>query len=336
MDEKIILAIESSCDETAVAIINEKKELLANIVASQIVQHNDKGGVVPELASRLHLENIDRVYQEALKEANLTIDDIDAIAVVNGPGLMGSLHVGVMFAKSLAYLNDKPLLPINHLRAHVYSNFLNKEIKYPLLSLIVSGGHTELVLVKDAHTFELLGETLDDAVGECYDKVARVLNIGYPGGPIIDELARQGQDLYDFPLPLDDNTYNFSYSGLKSAVINKVNQLTMKQASFRNEDIAASFQKKAIDILIKKTKKALAEYPVHQLSVAGGVSANAYLRSQVAQLAQPNLEVLIPDLAYTGDNAAMAAVYALHFDPKSCPQASDIQINPNMSIEEDC
>lgn len=335
MEKKIILAIETSCDETAVAIINEKKELLANIISSQIVQHNDNGGVVPELASRLHLENIDYVYNEALKEANLTIDDIDAIAVVNGPGLMGSLHVGVMFAKGLAFLNNKPLLPINHLRAHVFSPFLHHEFQYPLLSLIVSGGHTELVLVKDPHTFQLLGETLDDAVGECYDKVARVLNIGYPGGPLLDELATKGQDIYDFPLPLDDGSYNFSYSGLKSAVINKVNQLKMKNESFHNEDIAASFQKKAIDILVKKTTKALETYPVKQLVVAGGVSANSYLREQILKLkAGRDLEVLLPDLAFTGDNAAMAAAYALMIEPdqKDC----QVQINPNMSIEEDC
>lgn len=335
MKKQTILAIETSCDETAVAIINEKKELLANVVSSQIAQHQNNGGVVPELASRLHLENIDHVYNEALREAKLTIDDIDAIAVVNGPGLMGSLHVGVMFAKGLAFLNNKPLLPINHLRAHVFSPFLDHEFQYPLLSLIVSGGHTELVLVKDPHTFQLLGETLDDAVGECYDKVARVLNIGYPGGPLLDKLATKGKDIYDFPLPLDDGSYNFSYSGLKSAVINKVNQLKMKNESFREEDLAASFQNKAIDILVKKTAKALDNYPVKQLVVAGGVSANSYLRTQILKLQKGrDLEVLLPDLAFTGDNAAMAAAYALtlDYDQKKC----QVQIKPNMSIEEDC
>jgi len=333
--DRIILAIESSCDETAMSIIKGNKDILANVVSSQVKDHASFGGVIPELASRLHYQNIDIVFEETMAKANLTIKDIDGIAIVNGPGLIGALHVGVVFAKALASINNLPILPVNHIAGHIYANNLMVDLKFPLLALIVSGGHTELVYMNEHLVFNKIGETQDDAVGESYDKVSRVLGLGYPGGPIIDNLAKNGQDIYDFPTPLDDDSYNFSYSGLKSAIINKVNTLKMKDETFNNEDISCSFQKRAIDILVKKSLKAALEYDVKQFIIGGGVAANSYLRGEISRLFSeklPDVEVVLPPLWATTDNAAMIASLASFYKEDDFSKDYSFSVNPNMDL----
>lgn len=315
MKERIILAIETSCDETAIAILQGHNKVLANVISSQIAQHKDSGGVVPELASRLHLDNIDVVFEQALRDAKITIEDIDLIAVVNGPGLVGALHVGLIFAKSLSYINNIPLIDIHHIAAHIYASSLVDEFSFPLLALVVSGGHTQLVLMKDHLDFEIIGQTRDDAIGETYDKVARILNLEYPGGPLIDKLAKTGKNIYDFPRPLIDDSYDFSYSGLKSAVINKVNQLNMKKEEFNIEDIATSFQESAIYPLITKTLKAIKEYDIKHVVLAGGVSANSYLRQQIIDnLQELDVKLTLPELITCTDNALMVAACASYYE----------------------
>ena len=334
MMNKTILAIETSCDETAIAIIRNN-EILANVVSSQIKDHQYNGGVVPELASRLHLANIDVVFCEALSKANLTIKDIDGIAIVNGPGLIGALHVGVVFAKGLSYVNDIPLLPVHHLAGHIYANNLIDELEFPLLALVVSGGHTELVLMKEHLSFEVLGQTRDDAIGECYDKVARILDLGYPGGPIIDNLAKQGKNIYNFPIPLLDDSYNFSYSGLKSAVINKVNQLKMKKEIYENADIATSFQYSAIEPLIIKSLKAIKEYNIKHFVLAGGVAANSYLRQKVSEMVEINqlaIKYTLPPLWCCTDNAAMIAALATFYQEADFQLSYDFSVEPNKKL----
>lgn len=334
-NERVILAIETSCDETAIAIIKGQKELLANIVSSQIKQHQDNGGVVPELASRLHYENVDHVFNQALQEAKITLKDIDGIAVVNGPGLIGALHVGTIFAKSIAYLNNIPILSVHHIAGHIYANNLISDLKFPLLALVVSGGHTELVYMPNHLDFKVLGQTQDDAIGESYDKIARILDLGYPGGPIIDKLAKEGQNIYDFPIPKNDNTYDFSYSGLKSAVINKVNTLKMKKEEFNNADIARSFQESAVAPLITKSIKAAKEYNVKQFLIAGGVSANSYLRQEIENnftKELPNVELLLPPLWATTDNAAMIASLASFYQDSYFNNEYDFAVNPNRKL----
>ncbi|MDF9867186.1 N6-L-threonylcarbamoyladenine synthase [Bacilli bacterium PM5-3] len=332
--KEVILAIETSCDETAISIIKDN-EIVANVVSSQIKDHQFNGGVVPELASRLHLKNIDIVFCEALNKANLTIDDIDYISVVNGPGLIGALHVGVVFAKSLSFINNIPLLFVHHIAGHIYANNLIDELKFPLLALVVSGGHTELVLMKEHLSFEVLGQTLDDAIGECYDKVARILGLGYPGGPIIDKLAKEGKDIYDFPIPLDDKSYNFSYSGLKSAVINKVNQLKMKNENFNVEDIASSFQTSAIQPLLNKSLNAIKEYNVKHFVLAGGVAANSYLRDEVQDMVNTNkldIKLTLPPLWCCTDNAAMIASLSSFYCSDDYKLEYNFGVEPNKKI----
>lgn len=335
MMEKIILAIETSCDETAIAIIKDNKTILSNIVSSQIKNHEHNGGVVPELASRLHLENIDVVFNESLKAANVTIDDISLIAVVNGPGLIGALHVGTVFAKSLSYINKIPILPIHHIAGHIYANNLVDELSFPLLALVVSGGHTELVLMKEHLSFEVLGQTLDDAIGECYDKVAKILSLGYPGGPIIDKLAQTGSNIFSFPIPLLDNTYNFSYSGLKSSVINKVNQLKMKKESYNVADIATSFQCSAIEPLIVKSLRAIKEYDIKHFVLAGGVAANSYLREEVQKMIDThadNVKLTLPPLWCCTDNAAMIACVAAYYNKSAYASCYNFSVDPNKKL----
>ena len=281
-----ILAIESSCDETSVSIIKDGHEEIATIVLTQIDIHKLFGGVVPEVASRHHIENITIVLEEALKKANMTMDEIDAIAVTYGPGLIGSLLIGVQAAKTLAYIHHKPLIPVHHIAGHIYANRLVEEMKFPLLALVVSGGHTELIYMKEDYSFQKIGGTLDDAVGEAYDKVARVIGLPYPGGPAVDQLAHQGKDTYDLPIPLDDDTYDFSFSGLKSAVINLVHNEQQRGHEIRKEDLACSFQNRVVEILTKKTMKALKEYQVNRLIVAGGVAANKGLREKLQEQCQ--------------------------------------------------
>ncbi len=308
MKDTYILGIESSCDETSISIVKNGVECLSNIVSSQIAIHQNYGGVVPEIASREHIKNITVVLEECFKQANLTMNDIDAIAIAYGPGLIGSLLVGLEAAKTLAYLYQKPLIPVHHIAGHIYANSFVKPLSFPLLALIVSGGHTELVLMRDHFSFEKLGSTLDDAVGECYDKVARVIGLPYPGGPLLDKMSLEGEATYSLPHPLDDSTYNFSFSGLKSAVINLNHQLKQKGEVVNKENLAASFQKVVVETLIKKTKKALLDTNCKHLIIAGGVSANQILRKSALELGKElNVEVSIPPLKYCTDNGAMVA-----------------------------
>lgn len=301
-----ILAIESSCDETSVAIIKNGCEEIATIVLSQMDTHANFGGVVPEIASRMHVENITMVIEECLNKANMKMNDIDAIAVTYAPGLIGSLLIGVMAAKTLAYIFNKPLVPVHHIAGHIYANNLVKKMEFPLIALVVSGGHTELVYMKDHYSFKVIGSTLDDAVGEAYDKVARVIGLPYPGGPNIDKLAREGEDTYNLPTPLDDSSFNFSFSGLKSAVINLVHNETQRGNEIRKADLALSFENRVIDVLSKKTMRALNEYNVKNLVVAGGVSANRWLRDKLAELCEEDgINLIIPEMKYCTDNAAM-------------------------------
>ena len=310
-----ILAVETSCDETSIAIVENGTKVLALTTNTQISTHAKYGGVVPEVASRMHAENITIVLNETLEKADLQLEDIDAIAVTYGPGLLGSLLVGVNFAKTLAYIYNKPLIAVNHLIGHIYANNIENKLEFPLLTLIVSGGHTELLYMLEDYSFKLLGSTLDDAIGESYDKVAKVLGLPYPGGPNIEKLAKLGKNTYSLPLPVNDGTYNFSYSGLKSSVLNLVNKEKMLGREIIKEDLACSFQKVAVEEICLKVKQALEEYKVNQLVVAGGVSANNYLREELEKVCiNFNTKVTSPALTYCTDNAAMigAAAYYLY------------------------
>ena len=308
MKDVYILGIESSCDETSCSIVANGRKEIATVISSQIDIHKEYGGVVPEIASREHVKNITIVIEECLKKANMSMEDIDAIAITYGPGLIGSLLVGVEAAKTLAYLYNKPLVPVHHISGHIYANSLEKEMKFPLLALIVSGGHTELVIMEDHYKFRKIGGTLDDAIGECYDKVARVIGLEYPGGPKVDKLASIGKSTYNLPIPLNDDSYNFSFSGLKSAVINLNHKLEQRGEEINKEDLAASFQKVAISSIINKTKKAIENYNIKNLIVAGGVAANKGLRSEVYKLGEElNIDITIPNMKYCTDNAAMIA-----------------------------
>ena len=306
MKDIYILAIESSCDETSIAIVKNGVEVITNIVSSQINVHELFGGVVPEIASRMHIENITIVLDQALKTSGMSMDDIDAIAVTYGPGLIGSLLVGLQAAKTHSFIYNKPLVPVHHIAGHIYANNIGNAMNFPLISLVVSGGHTELVLMKENYSFEYIGGTLDDAVGECYDKVARVIGLAYPGGPKLDALAHTGIDSYNLPLPLDDDSYNFSFSGLKSSVINLKHNEEQRGNKINAANLAASFQNRVIKILTKKTMKALKKYNVDNLIIAGGVSANKGLRDEFKKLCdENNINLSIPDLKYCTDNAAM-------------------------------
>ncbi len=332
----LILGIESSCDETAMAVLKDGKELLSNIVSSQIDTHALYGGVVPEIASRLHVQNVSVVLEQALTQAGVTIDEIDAIAVTQGPGLVGSLHVGLQAAKTLAAAFHKPLIGVHHIAGHIYANALVKEITYPMLSLVVSGGHTELVYVKDAMQFEIIGTTFDDAVGEANDKVARVLNLPYPGGPQIDKLAALGKPNYKLPKPLDDKSYNFSFSGLKSAVINLVHNIKQRNEEIIPEDLCFAFQNAWIDVIINKTRNAAKEYGVKQISIAGGVAANKGLRTAMTEMVEKDLlgtDLILPPLWCCTDNAAMIAMagHVMHELGLSSPL--DLGVKPGFEME---
>lgn len=325
-----ILAIESSCDETSVSIIKDGKEEIATVVLSQMDTHANYGGVVPEIASRMHIENITLVIEEALKKANMTMDDIDAIAVTYGPGLIGSLLIGLMAAKTLAFTYNKPLIPVHHIAGHIYANNLVKRLEFPLIALVISGGHTDLIYMKEDYSFEKLGGTLDDAVGEAYDKVARVINVPYPGGPLVDKLAHQGQDTYNLPLPLDDDSYNFSFSGLKSAVINLVHNEKQRGNEIIPENMATSFQNRVVEILTKKTMKALKEYDVKNLIVAGGVAANKGLRERLTKECNENgINLTIPEIKYCTDNAAM--IGAAGYYAYKLGRRADLSLNAKAS-----
>jgi N6-L-threonylcarbamoyladenine synthase len=314
MKSKYILAIESSCDETSVSIIKDGKDEIATIILSQMDIHAAYGGVVPEIASRHHIENITIVIEECLNKANMKMTDIDAIGVTYGPGLIGSLLIGLQAAKTLSYLYDIPLVPVHHIAGHIYANNLVKPLEFPLIALVVSGGHTDLIYMKEDYSFEKIGGTKDDAVGEAYDKVARIIDVGYPGGPLVDKLAHEGSITYQLPTPMDDDTYDFSFSGLKSAVINLVHNEKQRGNEINKANLAASFQDRVVNILTKKTMRALKEYDVKNLVLAGGVAANKRLRDEITKLSlENNINLTIPPMKYCTDNAAMigaAAYYA--------------------------
>lgn len=326
MKDTYILAIESSCDETSMAIIKNGTEEIATVVLSQMDTHATYGGVVPEIASRMHVENITMVLEETLNKAKMDLSNISAIAVTYGPGLIGSLLIGLQAAKTLAMITKKPLIPVHHIAGHIYANNLVKRLEFPLIALVVSGGHTELVYMDEDYSFEKIGGTLDDAVGEAYDKVARVIGIPYPGGPNVDKLAHIGKDSYNLPLPLDDDTYNFSFSGLKSAVINVKHNIMQRGGNIIDEDLATSFQNRVVEILTKKTIKALKEFNVHRLIIAGGVAANKGLREKFEVLSKENnFELIVPEIKYCTDNAAMIGSAAYYAYKKG--RISDLKLN---------
>ncbi|MHC9536195.1 tRNA (adenosine(37)-N6)-threonylcarbamoyltransferase complex transferase subunit TsaD [Enterococcus faecalis] len=330
-----IMGIETSCDETAVAIIKNGREIAANIVASQIESHKRFGGVVPEIASRHHVEQITIVLEEALDKAGITYSDLSAIAVTEGPGLVGALLIGVNAAKAVAFAHDIPLVGVHHIAGHIYANRLVEEMDFPLLSLVVSGGHTELVYMKEHGHFEVIGETRDDAAGEAYDKVARTLNLPYPGGPHIDRLAHEGNSTIQLPRAwLEEGSYDFSFSGLKSAVINTVHNAEQRGETIVPEDLAASFQDSVIDVLVTKTERAVKEYQVKQLLLAGGVAANKGLRASLEKKFgnRADIKLIIPPLSLCTDNAAMIAAAGSVLFEKGQFAGLDLNANPSLDI----
>ena len=315
MKDVNILAIETSCDETSIAIVKNGIEVVALTILTQMDTHANFGGVVPEIASRMHCENITMVLEDTLNKANMKVSDVDAIAVTYAPGLLGSLLVGVEFAKVLSYVYDKPLIKVNHLIGHIYANKIGDNLKFPNLALVISGGHTELIKMTGDYEFELLGETQDDAIGEAFDKVARVIGLQYPGGPNIERLAKEGENSYKLPIPVNDETYNFSYSGLKSSVINLVNNERQRGNEIRKADLACSFQTVAVDELCRKLELGLKNTGIKNVIIAGGVSANKYLRGEIAKICEKyDAHLDLPEFIYCTDNAAMigAAAYPLY------------------------
>ena len=330
-----ILAIESSCDETAASVISDGV-LLSNIVSTQIDVHRKYGGVMPEIASRLHAENISIVIKEAMVEAKLNFVDLDAVAVTRGPGLIGALHVGLQAAKTISMLYNIPLIPVHHLAGHIYANEYVSEFKFPMLAVVVSGGNTELVLMKNHMNFEIIAETVDDAIGECYDKVARVLGLPYPGGIPIDKFAKEGKHTYDLPTPLKGvKTLNLSYSGLKTNVINLVHNLEQKGEKVNVPDMCKSFQDVAVGLVIDRTIKAVKQYQVNQVILAGGVSANSYLRSEMTkEMNKLNVDLHIPPMWCCTDNAAMIAKVASRLYDLKVFAPLNLGVDPNWKIDE--
>lgn len=336
--DTLILAIETSCDETAASVIKNGREVLSNIISSQIELHKLYGGVVPEIASRKHIENINFVIDAALEEAKVTLEDIDAIGVTYGPGLVGALLVGVAEAKAIAYALNKPLIGIHHIEGHISANYIeNKELKPPFITLIVSGGHTNLALVKDYGEYKIIGQTRDDAAGEAFDKVARAIGLGYPGGPKIDKLSSEGnKDAIRFPRAhIDGSPFDFSFSGVKSAVLNYINSAQMKEEEINNADIAASFQEAVIDDLVTKTMLAASEYNIKEIAIAGGVAANSALRERMKEeCAKYNYKFYYPSLIYCTDNAAMIGVAAYYEYIKGVKHGLTLNAVANLKLGE--
>ncbi|UUI04221.1 tRNA (adenosine(37)-N6)-threonylcarbamoyltransferase complex transferase subunit TsaD [Oceanobacillus jeddahense] len=333
--DTVILGIETSCDETAASIVKNGREILSNVVTSQIESHKRFGGVVPEIASRHHVEQITMVLEEAVHQAEVGWNEIDAIAVTEGPGLVGALLVGVNAAKALAFAKNKPLIGVHHIAGHIYANRLENEFEFPLLALIVSGGHTELVLMKDHYTYELIGETRDDAAGEAYDKVARMLKLPYPGGPEIDRLSKEGEATIEFPRAwLEEGSYDFSFSGLKSAVINTLHNAEQRGETLEPSEVAASFQQSVIEVLTEKTYRAAQEYHVKQVIVAGGVAANKGLRESLKdRFSNGHADLYIPPIHLCTDNAAMIAAAGTILYEKEKFVELDLNANPSLMLE---
>ncbi len=336
MKDIITLSIESSCDETAVAVLKNGREVLANVVSTQIELHKKFGGVVPEVASRKHIENIDAVYQEALDTAGIKAEDIDHIAVTYGPGLVGALLVGLSYAKALAFTLGVPLVGVNHMQGHINANYIqHKDLKPPFITLVVSGGHTHLVEVKDYQNYEILGRTRDDASGEAFDKISRAMGLGYPGGPIIDKLAKQGnKHAIEFPRAYLDDSYDFSFSGLKSAVLNYLNAQKMKKQEIVVEDVAASFQEAVVEVLSTKAVHAAEEKGYKTIALSGGVAANSALRDKITKMAgEKGIEIKFPSIELCTDNAAMIGCAGYHNFING--KIDDMSLNavPNLKID---
>lgn len=334
----LILAIESSCDETAAAVVKNGRSVLSNVISSQIDLHKLYGGVVPEIASRKHIEKINQVIEEALKEADATLDDLDAIAVTYGPGLVGALLVGVAEAKAISFAKDIPLVGVHHIEGHISANYIeNLDLEPPFLCLVVSGGHTHLVIVKDYGEFEILGRTRDDAAGEAFDKVARAIGLGYPGGPKIDKLSKQGNAYaMDFPkAKVADAPYDFSFSGVKSAVLNHLNKCKMMGESIVEADIAASFQRCVVEVLVDHAIVAAKDYHISKLAIAGGVASNQTLRSAMKQACENNgIQFYHPSPIFCTDNAAMIGVAGYYEYIKGTRHGWDLNAVPNLKLGE--
>jgi len=336
MDKKIILGIESSCDETAASVVIDGRTVVSNVIASQIETHTKFGGVVPEVASRMHIEAVDAIVKSALNEANMKLEDIDAIGVTYGPGLVGALLVGLQYAKGLSLGSGKPLIKVNHIQGHICANFIqHKDLKPPFVSLVVSGGHTFIVHVKDYNEFEVIGETRDDAVGEAYDKVARALGLGYPGGPKIDKIAKDGnEDAIKFPRAnFHEDTLDFSFSGVKSAVLNYLNKSKMKNIEVNRADVAASFQKAVVSVLVQNALLTCKRKNVTKIAIAGGVASNTYLRKKLTEEGEKEgIKILFPAPILCTDNAAMIASAAYFSYDKGLTEDLDINAVPNLKL----
>ena len=336
--EITILAIESSCDETAAAVVRNGRTVLSNIISSQIDLHKLYGGVVPEIASRKHIEKINQVIEEALCEADCSLDDIDAIGVTYGPGLVGALLVGVAEAKAIAYARNLPLIGVHHIEGHISANYIeNKELEPPFLCLVVSGGHTHLVCVEGYGKYRILGKTKDDAAGEAFDKVARAIDLGYPGGPKIDKLAKEGNpDAIDFPRAhVGDSVYDFSFSGVRSAVLNYINGCKMKQAEYNRADIAASFQKAVTDVLVDHAMAGVENYGLKKLAIAGGVASNSALRAAMRKACEErDIEFYYPSPILCTDNAAMIGAAAFYDYQNGIRSGWDLNAVPNLKLGE--
>lgn len=335
MKDITVLAIETSCDETSVAVVRNGREVLANTISTQIPLHEQYGGVVPEIASRMHVEKINLVIKEALKTADMTLDNIDVVGVTYGPGLVGALLVGVMAAKSIAFAKNKPLIGVHHIEGHIAANYIaHPELEPPFLCLVVSGGHTHLVHVKDYTTYEIIGRTRDDAAGEAYDKVARAIGLTYPGGPKIDKLAKEGnKDAIKFPRALQDGSYDFSFSGLKSAVLNYINGAKMKGEEINPADIAAAFQSSVTDVLVGKTIALAREKGISKIALAGGVAANRGLREAMSKACEEEGKALYyPDLVLCTDNGAMIGCAAYYEYLKGARAGMDLNAVPNLPL----
>ena len=333
MKDVYILAVESSCDETSVSIIKNGYEDIATIINTQIDVHTKYGGVVPEVASRLHLENITMVINECMEKANMKFEDIDAFACTYAPGLLGSLLVGVEATKALSYIYKKPFIAVNHMMGHIYANMIGNHLEYPLLSLIISGGHTDLILMKSEDSFEYIGQTLDDAIGDAYDKVARILNLPYPGGPNVEKYALQGNPTYKMPNILNDDSFNFSFSGIKSHINNLVHNERQRGNKVNEYDIASSFQTCVTSHLVDKTKKALLKYNLKTLLISGGVASNTYIRESLKEMCESIVvEMHMPPKKYCTDNAAMigAAAYILYKNKKFAPLSTNAMSHINL------
>lgn len=338
MSDTIILAIESSCDETAASVVKNGRTVLSNVISSQIELHKLYGGVVPEIASRKHIEKINQVIEQALADANVTLDDLDAIGVTYGPGLVGALLVGVAEAKAIAYAKKLPLVGVHHIEGHVSANYIeHPELEPPFLCLIVSGGHTHLVIVKDYREFEILGRTRDDAAGEAFDKVARAIGLGYPGGPKIDKISREGNP-YAISFPkgiIDGAPYDFSFSGLKSAVLNYLNQNKMQGKEICAADVAASFQRSVVEVLVEHTMLAAKDYRMDKVAIAGGVAANQTLRQAMQEACEKrSLKFYHPSPIFCTDNAAMIGVAAYYEYQKGTRHGWDLNAVPNLKLGE--